>query len=102
MLIAKEQFAMLKGYKDIDAGTFTGKDGEIIPYDGFHQVSLFFHTKNTDLVEVRCRIANTEEGNRLYEKVKTINPMTMLMVDVEVQISRSGSAKYFLTSVEIC
>lgn len=101
MFTAKSQECFLRGYKDVEPGTFNGKNGEEIPFDGFHQVTLSFFDKNSQLVDIKCRIPNSLEGDSLYKKICSVPLMSVLLVDLEIQVNKSGNAKYFVTSAEL-
>ena len=101
MFTAKKQEVYLKGYKTIESGTFKDEDGRDVPFDGYKQIILSVMNKNNEFVDVKCRIPNTSEYEQLYAKFIQTPLMTRLLVDVEIQISKSGTAKYFLTNMEI-
>lgn len=101
MFVFKKNESYLKGFKIIEPGTFKGKNGEDIAYDGYKQITLSVPNKNDELVDIKCRIANTSEGDVLYMKLRQQPLMTKILIDGEVQVSASGNAKYFITNFEV-
>lgn len=101
MFVANKNVAYIKGFKVITPGSFKNDKGEEIPYDGYNQVLLSLMSKNDELVDVKCRIPNTTEGEKMYLSLKTLPLMTKILVNVEIQIAKSGSAKYFITGYEV-
>lgn len=101
MFVSKKQEVYIKGFKNFEAGTFKGRDGEDIPYDAFKQVTFSVFNKNGELIDVKCRIPNNEQGENIYVGLRNLNLMTKLFADFEIQIAPSGSAKYFIVGYEV-
>lgn len=53
MFKAVKQEAYIKGYKTVQAGTFKGRDGVDVSYDGYTGIILSVFDKNGELVDVR-------------------------------------------------
>lgn len=98
MLTSQNQEAYIKNFKTIKPGSFKSESGEEIAYDGYQQVTLSMFNKNGELVDIRFRIPNSKEGEAIYVGLKTLPLMTKIFIDVEIQVSASGSTKFFITS----
>ena len=98
MFIVKNQKCLLNGLGIQEGGTFTAEDGREIPFDGYFRVDLMIPNKNGKLQEIKCRIANTTEGEALYKKLAEISVGTYIFVDVEIQLSSKNVSKIFISN----
>ena len=100
MFKANKQEAYIKGYKTVQPGTFKGRDGADVAYDGYTGIILSVFDKNGELVDITCRFPNTTPGQDLYAKLRNLNLMSKILVDVEIQFSKGGNTKYFIVGYE--
>lgn len=101
MFIVKNQRGLLNGLGVQEGGTFTTDDGREMPFDGYFRVDLMIPNKNGKLQEIKCRIANTTEGEALYKKLAEISVGTYIFVDVEIQLSSKNVSKIFITNFTV-
>ena len=98
MFTSKSQEAYIKNFKTIKPGSFKSESGEEVSYDGYQQVILSMFNKNEELVDIKLRIPNSKDGEAIYVGLKTLPLMTKVLIDAEIQVSASGSTKFFITN----
>lgn len=90
MFKAEAQEGFLKGFKNVEPGTYLDSNGVERAYDGYYRITLLVFNENGELIDVFCRIPKTPDGESMYVQLRNMNLMTKLLVDVEIHFTENG------------